>query len=61
MTAAEFLAEAAVLAAEVALVQGVTVQQQLRGLTAAFDYNAPLPDLNIRETRAWETTANQGE
>ena len=54
MTAADFLAEAAVLAAEVALVQGVTVQQQLRGLTAAFDYHAPLPDLNIRAVRGWE-------
>ena len=54
MTAAEFLAEAAVLASEVALVQGVTVQQQLRGLTAAFDYHAPLPDLHIRAIRAWE-------
>ena len=54
MTASDYLAEAAALAAEVALVQGVTVQQQLRGLTAAFDYNAPLPDLHIRAVRGWE-------
>ena len=57
MTAAEYLAEAAELADEVTLVQGVTAQQQLRGLM--FDYNAPLPDLNIRETRSWEPAARR--
>jgi len=54
MSAAEYLAEAAALAAEVALVQGVTVQQQLRGLVAPFDFDAPLPDLHIRAVRGWE-------
>ena len=57
MTAAEFLAEAAQVAAAVTLVQGVTAQQQLRGLV--FDYNEPLPDLHIRETRSWEPAARR--
>ena len=26
---------------------------------APFDYNAPLPDLNIRETRSWEPAARR--
>ena len=57
MSAAEFLAEAAAVAAAVTLVQGVTAQQQLRGLV--FDYNAPLPDLHIRATRSWEPAARR--
>ena len=55
MTAAEYLSEAATIAAAVTLVQGVTAQQQLRGLV--FDYNAPLPDLHITQTRSWEPAA----
>jgi len=57
VTAAEFLAEAAQVAAAVTLVQGVTAQQQLRGLV--FDYNEPLPDLHIRATRSWEPAARR--
>jgi hypothetical protein len=26
---------------------------------APFDYNAPLPDLNIRATRSWEPAARR--
>lgn len=55
MTAAELNAEADVLERETILVQGVTDQQRLRGLT--FDYNAPLPDLHIRQARSWEPAA----
>ena len=56
--AAKLLAEAATVQAEVALVEGVTAQQQLRGLTNDFDRAAPLPDLNIRRARAsWEPAA----
>lgn len=50
--AAKLLAEAATVAVEVALVEGVTAQQQLRGLV--FDYHAPLPDLRIRPECSWE-------
>jgi hypothetical protein len=57
MTAAEYLAEAADYAAETTLVQGVTAQQQLRGLV--FDYNAPLPDLHITQARSWEPAARR--
>ena len=57
MSAAEYLSEAATIAAEVALVAGVTAQQQLRGLV--FDYNEPLPDLHIRATRSWEPAARR--
>jgi len=57
MTAAEYLAEAATIAAETVLVQGVTAQQKLRGLV--FDYNAPLPDLHIRAARSWEPAARR--
>ena len=57
MTAAKYLSEAATIAAEVALVAGVTAQQQLRGLV--FDYNEPLPDLHIRATRSWEPAARR--
>ena len=57
MTAAELHAEAATIAAAVTLVQGVTAQQQLRGLV--FDYNEPLPDLHIRATRSWEPAARR--
>jgi hypothetical protein len=53
--AAKLLAEAAQLEQETVLVQGVTAQQQLRGLV--FDPNAPLPDLHIRATRSWEPAA----
>ena len=59
MTAAELHAEAATIAAAVTLVQGVTAQQQLRGLVSAFDYNEPLPDLHIRATRSWEPAARR--
>ena len=59
MTAAEYLAEAADYAAETTLVQGVTAQQKLRGLTGAFDYNAPLPDLHITQGRSWEPAARR--
>lgn len=55
MTAAELHAEAAVIAEDVALVTGMTAQQKLRGLV--FDYNAPLPDLHIRQARSWEPAA----
>ena len=57
MTAAEYLAEAADYATETTLVQGVTAQQQLRGLV--FDYNAPLPDLHITQGRSWEPAARR--
>jgi len=58
MTAKDYLALAAELAEETTLVQGVTAQQQLRGLTG-FDYNAPLPDLHITESRSWEPAARR--
>ncbi|MFF1382811.1 hypothetical protein ACFVWT_04520 [Arthrobacter sp. NPDC058288] len=56
MTAAELNAEAATIAAEITLVQGVTAQQRLRGLTGAFDYHAPLPE-TVR--RSWEPAARR--
>lgn len=56
MTAGELLAEAAQLEQEVALVNGVTDQQRLRGLV--FDPAAPLPDLHItRAAASWEPAA----
>ena len=56
MTAAELDAEAATIAAEITLVQGVTAQQRLRGLV--FDPMAPLPDLHItRHPASWEPAA----
>jgi hypothetical protein len=57
MTAADYLNIAAELAEETMLVQGVTAQQQLRG--RVFDYNAPLPDLHITESRSWEPAARR--
>jgi len=59
MTAQDYLAEAATYAAETTLVQGVTAQQKLRGLTSTFDYNAPLPDLHITQARSWEPAARR--
>jgi hypothetical protein len=59
MTAAEYLAEAATYAAETTLVQGVTAQQQLRGLLG-FDHDAPLPDLHAaRHAASWEPAARR--
>lgn len=55
MTAAELNSLAAATAEDVALVRGVTEQHKLTGL--AFDYDAPLPDLNIRHARSWEPAA----
>jgi len=34
------------------LVAGILARKQ-------FDYNAPLPDLHIRETRSWEPAARR--
>jgi hypothetical protein len=59
-TAAEHLALAAELKAATLHVQGTTDQALLRSLTAAaeFDYNAPLPPLNIApRERLWEPAA----
>ncbi|MEO5317614.1 hypothetical protein PV761_03335 [Arthrobacter sp. CC3] len=54
--AAKLLAEAAQLEQETVLVQGVTAQQQLRGLM--FDPMEPLPDLHITAPPAsWEPAA----
>jgi hypothetical protein len=57
-TAADYLAEAAELARDVAQAQGATAQVKLRGL-ASFDYNAPLPDLRITQARSWEPAARR--
>ena len=56
--AARLLSEASEIAKETALVQGVTAQQQLRGLV--FDPAAPLPDLHIPPAAArWEPAARR--
>lgn len=58
-SAADLLTEAATIAQDVALVAGMTAQQKLRGLTASFDYDEPLPDLHIRQARSWEPAARR--
>lgn len=57
MTAAELNQLADATEQAILIARGLAEQARLRGLTAAheFDYNAPLPDLNIRPTRPWET------
>ena len=55
MTAADYQAIAADAAQATTRVEAVTEQVRLRG--AAFDYDAPLPDLHIRKARSWEPAA----
>jgi len=57
MTAAELNAYSADLTEATARVEGMTAQTKLRGLV--FDYDAPLPDLNIRQARSWEPAARR--
>jgi hypothetical protein len=53
VTAADYLAEAAVLARQAALYESLTAQHTLLG--RVFDYNAPLPPQPNYRPREWET------
>jgi len=55
MTAAELNAYAADLTEATAQAEGMTAQARLAGIV--FDYDAPLPDLHIRQARSWEPAA----
>lgn len=56
MTAAKFHAEAADIAQQVVQAESATAQIRLRGVVAAFDYHAPLPE-TVR--RSWEPAARR--
>jgi hypothetical protein len=55
MTAAELNAYSAELTEATQQVEGATEQVRITGLV--FDYDAPLPDLHIRQARSWEPAA----
>jgi len=57
MTAAELNAYSAELTEATQQAEGMTAQAQLRSLV--FDYDAPLPDLHIRQVRSWEPAARR--
>lgn len=55
MTAADLNAYSAELTEATQQAEGVTEQVRITGLV--FDYDAPLPDLHIRQQRSWEPAA----
>lgn len=55
MTAADLNRPSAELIEATQQAEGVTKQVRMTGLV--FDYDAPLPDLHIRQQRSWEPAA----
>ena len=54
-SAAELNAYSAELTEATSQAEGMTAQTKLLGIV--FDYDAPLPDLHIRQARSWEPAA----